>query len=149
VNFSDRLRQLVDAEMAAEEASQAVVAARMDLSAASLTNYLNGRTPKSEELMRIATHYKVSIDWLLTGKGSNYGGPNEESLVVRDELADNIRRLPDSQRKPLEQLVGSLIAQNSAHQRASSKKTEEKADDAAACIAEEEHRKPDRRRRRS
>jgi transcriptional regulator with XRE-family HTH domain len=35
-----------------------------------LANYLKGRIPKGEKLVELSEKLKVSIDWLLTGKGS-------------------------------------------------------------------------------
>jgi len=60
---SDRLQLLVDkSSMKAAE-----IAREVDVSRATLSLYLNGRTPRADELNRLAQFFKVSIDWLMNG----------------------------------------------------------------------------------
>jgi transcriptional regulator with XRE-family HTH domain len=68
VNFSSRLGELVKAK----GEDQKVIAAGIGISEASLSNYLKGRTPKAEELMKIAKYFQCSVDFLLSGETPNY-----------------------------------------------------------------------------
>lgn len=78
--------------MSADNTSQAVIAARMNISGGALTNYLLGRLPKAEELLRISKHYNVTTDWLLKG----------------DETASASRALRET---PAEYRVDDLLAE--------------------------------------
>jgi transcriptional regulator with XRE-family HTH domain len=63
VNFSERFRDLTDGS----GRTQRELADGMGISEASLVNYRRDRTPKAEELLRIARYFSVTIEWLLTG----------------------------------------------------------------------------------
>ncbi|HKQ06640.1 MAG TPA: helix-turn-helix domain-containing protein [Blastocatellia bacterium] len=64
---------------------------KVGLSYQGAKNYLSGRLPKAEELMKIANSTDVSIHWLLTGEG-----PKERTIVkaIKDGVVnlDEIRR---------------------------------------------------------
>jgi len=46
------------------------------LSEGAIVNYKRDRLPKAEELLRIARHFNVSMEWLLTGQ--------EDETTVRE-----------------------------------------------------------------
>lgn len=57
------------------------------------SGYLTGRIPHAEHLVRIRERYSVSIDWILTGKGSKYIQENFNAVIPLDpdpEIAELI-----------------------------------------------------------
>ena len=66
VNFGTRFKELVDQD----ELSQKEIAAKLGISEGSIVNYKRDRIPKAEELLAIASLYGVTMEWLLTGRGS-------------------------------------------------------------------------------
>lgn len=66
VNFSERFRDLVENS----GSSQKDLASALGISEGSIVNYKRERIPKAEELLAIAAHFGVTIEWLLTGDGA-------------------------------------------------------------------------------
>ncbi len=72
-----------------------------------LTNYINGRSPKAEFLKSICETYSVNLNWLLTGAGDKYidiGNPDDEPPPIGGKA------LPDGQfldiHRTLQELAG-------------------------------------------
>ena len=65
VNFSDRFRNLMD-----ESGLTQMAAAKMfGVSQGAIFDYREGRSePKSWPLLRMAKHFGVSVEWLMTGE---------------------------------------------------------------------------------
>lgn len=65
VNFSDRFRKLMD-----ESGLTQMAAAKMfGVSQGAIFDYREGRSePKSWPLLRMAKHFGVSVEWLMTGE---------------------------------------------------------------------------------
>lgn len=63
MNFFSRLNSLIDSN----PLNQKALAAQLDIAESTLVNYRRDRIPKADELMRIAKHFGVSMEWLLTG----------------------------------------------------------------------------------
>lgn len=61
MNFTDRLNQLVLQDGRLHKA----IAADIGISAGSLSNYLKGRIPQADELVKIAKHFRLTTDELL------------------------------------------------------------------------------------
>ncbi len=64
LNFHSRFQDLVETS----GLSQKDLAFALGLSEGSIVNYKRDRIPKAEELLSIAAHFGVSIEWLLTGQ---------------------------------------------------------------------------------
>jgi transcriptional regulator with XRE-family HTH domain len=129
--FSDRLKMLV----CQTGKSQKAVSGEIGISDAALCNYLNGRLPKADELLRISRHFGRSIEWLLTGEGDQYkpSHPQAQSGVVRDAPASDysynilppevaacarkIAQLAPSQFHIVRQLVDNLASISSPEER--------------------------------
>jgi transcriptional regulator with XRE-family HTH domain len=79
MNFSSRLSLLIGKK----GVSQRIIAAECDLSPAAVTQYTQGRTPKADELLRIAKYFGVTMEWMLTGETSSA----QESFGLREEPA--------------------------------------------------------------
>lgn len=109
-NFSDRFSALV----AASPLSQKGLAEVLHVAESAIVNYKNGRIPKAEELLRIATHFRVQMEWLLTGNGgktlseafnkwleglrvTNPKGFDEKGNFIRDEALLSSVKLHDSE----------------------------------------------------
>jgi transcriptional regulator with XRE-family HTH domain len=65
VNFSGRFSRLIKES----DLTQKELAAAIGVAESAIVNYKRGRVPKAEELLKIAQHFGVTVDWLLTGKG--------------------------------------------------------------------------------
>lgn len=58
------------------------------ISTATLTSWKKGAyTPKQDKLQKIADHFNVTVDYLMTGKeaASNTGNADEDGLTARDK----------------------------------------------------------------
>jgi transcriptional regulator with XRE-family HTH domain len=110
VNFQERLRAL----LGESGLTQGDLAAKADLSDATISSYLSGRTfsPKVEDVARLAKALNANAAWLAFGEGQKYSMELKETpppyLTEADrKIADGIRRiekaLEDLQaaRKPL------------------------------------------------
>ena len=64
MNFSERFRELTEGA----GRTQRELAEEMRISEASFINYRRDRTPKADELLRIAQFFGVTMEWLLTGE---------------------------------------------------------------------------------
>ncbi len=85
MNFSSRFSQLIGQR----GVSQRVLASECDLSPGAVTQYTQGRTPKAEELHRIARYFGVTMEWLLTGESSGQAeGLREEMPVYGGSLQE-------------------------------------------------------------
>ena len=73
VNFSSRFSDLVSNSLL----SQKQLAEALGVAESAIVNYKSGRTPKAAELFRIARHFDVSMEWLLTGHD-----PSAEDLTL-------------------------------------------------------------------
>lgn len=80
--YGPRIKQL----RAAKKEVQAELAAALDVSRSHITNIENGKDAASlETLIAIATHYGVSLDWLICGVGSMEAEvmtPQERALLT-------------------------------------------------------------------
>ena len=65
-SFEERL------SLAFDSATMAVIARRLAIPHATVRNYFGGRLPAPEVLIKIANETNVSLNWLLTGKGSMF-----------------------------------------------------------------------------
>lgn len=69
VKFVERLKQLIADQSGGKPT---VFAKRAGIPPGTFANYLSGRLPQAEQLIRIRETYGVNIDWLLTGFGRPY-----------------------------------------------------------------------------
>lgn len=67
--IKDRLLILVN-ELT--DGKPAVFAKKVGIPHSTFHNYIKGRKPHSDHLIRIRDTFRVNIDWLLTGKGNKY-----------------------------------------------------------------------------
>ena len=68
-NISDRLKVLVN-ELAGGKYT--VFAAKAGIPHSTFQNYIHGRTPHVDHLLRIHDKFQVSMDWLLAGIGEPF-----------------------------------------------------------------------------
>lgn len=98
--FGDRLRQAFDG------ATNAEIARRCDTTRAVIKEYVDGnRLPMAELLLRMRRATGVSIDWLLTGRGSRRV---EISNVFSKEEEERIREFARKQGLTFDQTVQQL-----------------------------------------
>jgi transcriptional regulator with XRE-family HTH domain len=76
MNFSHRFEILVRES----PLNQKALAAQLGVTESAIVNYKGGRTPKAEELLRIAKHFGVSMEYLLTGGGVTSGPAVDEAI---------------------------------------------------------------------
>lgn len=74
---------------------------RLNFSHPTLYNYVNGRSPSTDVLIKIRETFDISIDWILTGEGKKY---ISEPFEVREKPVDYIHKKDIDQIK----LVGCL-----------------------------------------
>lgn len=95
MEFTDRLKQIF-AEIG--DRTPADIARRIDVPHTTATNYLKGRMPAAEVLIKIARETNVSINWLLAGVGAKYQSqPNglfiqldqRENVLIRQKADDH------------------------------------------------------------
>ncbi len=105
--FSERLKQLLDAE----GLSKSALARSVGASPTAISLYVRGRLPEPNILLGIARTFNVSMEWLLTGEGpmtraeakteigaaanlESYGLPEEARLLldVYFELPTDLRK---------------------------------------------------------
>lgn len=65
--FAARLRSVLSGQ------TQKDVADRLDIPRPQLSRYFNGQVPEARILLKMAQHFGVSIEWLLTGRNANLG----------------------------------------------------------------------------
>lgn len=81
--------------------SQVKLAELLNVRQSTLSDYKSGRTyPSADVLVKLATNFNVSLDWLLLGKE-----PDPAS-----ELAGKIRLLPEDQQRLLQAQVDTWLA---------------------------------------
>ena len=81
------------------------VAAKAGITKSTMDSYVGaqGSIPSADIAVRLAQALGVSVEYLVTGKGS------ENSISKRDcRIIDCLRKLPDKQRKALEQYIETL-----------------------------------------
>src|SRR5881392_1764470 len=61
----------------------------------SAKNYLNGRLPQAQVLIRISNETGYSIDWLLTGRGKKFIDPSltPDTPPAAGQLEESVRRI--------------------------------------------------------
>lgn len=69
VNFVERLRRLISDHAGGKPT---VFAKKAGIPPGTFANYLEGRLPQADQLLRIRETYGINIDWLLTGEGEVY-----------------------------------------------------------------------------
>ena len=80
VNFSDRFKKLMDESGLTQTAAAKI----FGVSQGAIFDYREGRSePKSWPLLRMAKHFGVSVEWLMTGENSA-NGENESTQHWRD-----------------------------------------------------------------
>lgn len=69
------------------------VAQILDVSYQAARNYLNGRLPEAEVLLKISERTRYSIHWLLTGDGEKFvlRQDNLSTLLLSDQLKQLVR----------------------------------------------------------
>ncbi|EAM4263992.1 XRE family transcriptional regulator [Salmonella enterica] len=111
MGISERLKIVLDNQ----SLSITDAAAKCEIPYRSLQNYLRGeREPKVDALISISTRLGVSIDWLLTGRGTMYITSNQvegrdcsqcaqqvsDEMTVRErKLLELFRALPSEEQK--------------------------------------------------
>lgn len=78
MNFSSRLALLIGQR----GVTQRIVADECDLSPGALSQYLKDRTPKAEELLKLARYFGVTMEWLLSGEDAAEGSSLREDAPV-------------------------------------------------------------------
>lgn len=87
-HFGARLR------LAFKNAKNAEIARQIGVSEAAIKNYVDGRIPDAEKLIKIRNLTNCSLDWLLTGEGSPMiGGRHEFDIEHSIELHDDWRQV--------------------------------------------------------
>jgi transcriptional regulator with XRE-family HTH domain len=71
--------------------NRSLFASKIGTSETNIRNYINGRLPKSDTLLKIVTCFDVSANWLLTGKGdmiknTEESVDNKTLTVLMDEI---------------------------------------------------------------
>jgi phage repressor protein C with HTH and peptisase S24 domain len=85
VKFSERLNFLVTEHSGGKVTH---FAKKAGIPPGTFDNYLKGRLPQAEQLLRIRETYGVNIDWLLTGEGEPYiGGRTKKEGLPEDCLS--------------------------------------------------------------
>ena len=89
-NIKDRLLKIVDEKQGGKAT---VFAKKSGIPPSTFQNYINGRMPHGDHLIRIYETFKVNINWLLTGEGASYYdeesdfnevGPPVDSMLLRE-----------------------------------------------------------------
>lgn len=77
--------------MQAEGLTQSAVSRAIGYDQSNISNWFNvtptrgkRQEPRMVPILRIADHYKLSLDWLATGKGPRYRDPNDVSAGQRE-----------------------------------------------------------------
>lgn len=92
--LGDRLRELRG------DTAQAVVAAEVGISRSHLTNMENGKdTPSIDLLGTLALHYRVTMDWLWSGREPRSLDPRDQALLVA------LHSLPEAERETYRRLI--------------------------------------------
>ena len=84
-NFQDRLQKLVN-KLAGGKYT--VFAKSCGIPHSTFQNYMNGRMPHSDHLLRIHDKYGVDLNWLLSGRGEPY----LSSTAVKENSGDKETR---------------------------------------------------------
>ncbi len=87
--LSERLLWLISEQT---KGKPTVFAKKAGIPHSTLYNYVEGRQPAAEHLIRIRDTYGVNLDWLLTGKGEPYLKSLEEGVALESDFQYN---LPD------------------------------------------------------
>lgn len=90
VNFSSRFKSLCESS----GKTQKELAKLFDISESALVNYKKDRVPRADELLRIATFFDVSIEWLLTGNDDGMkGAPNLSASVWKSKAEEAEKKI--------------------------------------------------------
>lgn len=92
-NFQNRLHRIVD-ELAAGKYT--VFAKKCGIPHSTFQNYINGRMPHSEHLLRIHDVFRVDINWLLSGEGEPYLADRQGAEKEHDS-EDSVSKGVDSE----------------------------------------------------
>jgi transcriptional regulator with XRE-family HTH domain len=76
-----------------------------------ISNYLKGRIPPAQVLLRLAKLAQVSVDWILTGedKPADRVSDSKSGYTFSVTLADKIKKLPVELQNALELFVDSML----------------------------------------
>lgn len=102
MHFSDRLKELVG------DADQGKVAAAAGVSPSAMHNYLaKGRVPRADELAKLASYFRVTMDSLYWGRreAEMLNEPSGSELDLWRKRAQSAERRLDYLRKRLRELV--------------------------------------------
>jgi transcriptional regulator with XRE-family HTH domain len=105
VSFSERLLRLISEKANGKPAR---FAKKAGISHTAMFNYVEGRLPAPDILVRIRDTYGVNVDWLLTGKGEPYSVPVEgrsEEPAFEYNLPGE-RKAPGGEVDPIDELLG-------------------------------------------
>ena len=109
LQFGKQLKKL----MAQKRWTQQQLAALLGVSQPAISQYLKGRVPQSDVLLRLALISGKSMEYLLTGKSSGRSAPRvaEEKGQYGDEarLLELWRQLPESLRPALMQFLQKIV----------------------------------------
>lgn len=83
-DYVERLKRIVQEKAAGR---YTVFAKNAGIAASTFQNYMNGRLPHPEHLIRINGIYNINMNWLLTGEGEMYVGvqdvPDQDAPPAR------------------------------------------------------------------
>ena len=100
MEFNDRLKYLMNTH----NESNGELAKFLGIQTGSVNNYVKGnRKPTYELLIKIAKHYDVSIDWLLTGEQREHQKSTQETVIysMYCKLSDDNKKLIDTMMKTM------------------------------------------------
>ncbi len=86
-SFGERLK------IAFNQAINADIAKKLEVSEGAVSNYVRGRVPDAEKLLLISKITNCSIDWLLTGKGEQFVDSASEKIVKVENEGNDIQVL--------------------------------------------------------
>ncbi|MFQ6617875.1 MAG: helix-turn-helix domain-containing protein [Fidelibacterota bacterium] len=88
-----RLRELID--------KQVKWARDLGISQQRLSNYIKGRAPNQDFLIRLLEKKRININWLLTGKGDKFITYKERMEGIPAEIKERILDYPSGEEKAL------------------------------------------------
>ena len=83
----------------------------LEITQPAISNYLKGRIPPAQVLLRLAKLAQVSVDWILTGEEKPVGrvSDSKSTYSSRVTLAEKIKKLPVELQIALESLVDKML----------------------------------------
>ena len=108
--FGERLRALINKS----GVTQKSLAEKVGVTPSALTFHLKGQVPSSQLLVKYASNFKVSIDYLITGGDPNGGGPSPGSLMISHdspfyELIRDMVTMPESRQMVLRDILRVIV----------------------------------------